>query len=720
MSRPVFLPHCLSPVRLAAGILLALPFAQSHATDAIGEADEASAQTSVARDHVTRLQGIAVNGSYTEQASTATKLDMPVLETPQAISVVPRELLDEQRALQLGEALRNVAGVSQATVYGFFDGFNLRGFNASSGATYLDGLLASNDMANYELSGLQRLEVVKGPASGLYGQGPLSGMVNMVSKRPQEEHFVDLGVSVGSDSFYEGCIDANSPLDASGNLLGRINLLYRTQDFFVDSSDMQRASIAPSLTWKIDTDTTLTLLGTYQRDLIHPWSPTTAYGTILPNPNGSVPINRSINDRDYPAVQHRTYETGGYQFDHRFNDTFALHQGLRYEDFYNSWDHWLFVNGMHEDMRTVDRFYYGPYDEHGHDLRVDTNLSAAFDTGSVGHYALLGFDYGKRQSHWVNNFDPGPYPLDIFNPVYGTTPEPLLYEPEYVRQTDQQRGLYMQDHLSFGKRTTLTVGGRWDRVTGSSYGEASRDSAFSPHAGVTFALGEATALYANYAKSFAPQIGYSTFDGKALPPERGVNLELGIKASRSDGSLSAMASLFQLTREDVATDDPAHPNFYLIAGQQRSRGLELETRWQPSAAFEFTAAYAYTRAEVTRDNVLPVGSRLEGIPRHNLNLWSRYNVAGGPLAGFGAGLGFNYQSRRPGSAYEPIDPIYHQPIVFKSYALVDAALFYSHGDWEAQINVRNLFDRRYYVDGFSDRITPGQPRSAMLTVQRHF
>jgi iron complex outermembrane receptor protein len=716
MRYSAFPPSGLTPLRLAAGILLALPLLASHAS----EAGDASAQASIARRHATTLKGVAVNGSYTEHATTAAKLDLPVLETPQAISVVPRELLDEQRALQLGQALRNVAGVSQATVYGFFDGFNIRGFNASAGATYLDGLLASNDMANYELSGLQQLEVVKGPASGLYGQGPLSGIVNMVSKRPQEERFADLGVSAGTDRFREGRLDANSPLDARGNLLGRINLLYRSQDFFVDSSDMQRVYAAPSLTWKIGDATTLTLLGTYQRDLIHPWSPITAYGTILLNPNGSIPVNRTVNDRDYPAVQHRTYKTSGYQFDHRFNDTFALHQGLRYEDFHNSWDHWLFVNGIHDDLRTIDRFYYGPYDEHGHDLRADTSVSAAFDTGSVGHYALLGVDYGNRKSHWVNNFDPGPYPLDIFDPVYGTTPAPLLYEPEYVWQKNLQRGVYLQDHVSLGQRVTLTAGGRWDRVTGVSYGEASADSAFSPHAGVTFALDDTTALYANYAKSFAPQVGYNYFDGGALPPERGVNLELGIKASRSDGSLTALASLFQLTRQDVATEDPAHPNFYITTGEQRSRGLELETRWRPGPAFEFAAAYAYTQAEVTRDNTLPPGSRLEGIPRHNLNLWSRYNVVGGPLAGFGAGIGFNYQSRRPGSAYEPVDPVYHQPIVFKSYALVDAALFYAHGDWETQVNVRNLFDRRYYVDGFSDRITPGQPRSAMLTVQRHF
>ncbi|WP_426702764.1 TonB-dependent siderophore receptor [Rhodanobacter sp. Col0626] len=720
MPRLAFLSQRRTPLRLTTGIMLALPFALAHATDAIGDTDDASAQTSVARKHATTLKGIAVNGSYTEQASTATKLDMPVLETPQAISVVPRELLDAQRALHLSEALRNVAGVSQATVYGFFDGFNLRGFNASSGATYLDGLLASDDMANYELSGLQRLEVVKGPASGLYGQGPLSGLVNMVSKRPQDERFADVGLSVGTNRFHEGRVDANSPLNASGSLLGRVNLLYREQNFFVDSSDMQRVYIAPSLTWKVDADTTLTLLGGYQRDLIHPWSPITAYGTILPNPNGTIPVNRTINDRDYPAVQHRSYKTSGYQFDHRFNDTFSLHQGLRYEDFHNSWDHWLFASGMHDDLRTIDRFYYGPFDERGHDLRVDTNLSAAFDTGNVEHYVLLGADYGTRTARSVNNFDPGPYPLDIFDPVYGTTPGPDLYDPQRALQKNRQRGIYLQDHLRFGLRVTLTLGGRWDHASSSYNGDIATDNAFSPHAGLTLALSEATVLYANYSRSFNPQGSHQFFGGGGLPPERGVNLELGLKASRSDGSLTAMASLFQLTREDVATDDPAHPNFYLTTGQQRSRGLELETRWQPAAAFEFTAAYAYTKAEVTRDNVLPVGSRLEGIPRHNLNLWSRYNVTNGPLAGVGAGLGFNYQSRRPGSAYETLDPIYHRPIVFKSYALIDAALFYSHGDWETQLNVRNLFDRRYYVDGFSERITPGQPRSAMLTVQRHF
>lgn len=707
-------PILLSP--LAAGLLLSLSIARAHPAPAAAAEAGADAQTSAARRKATTLDRISVTGQLTEQASTAAKLDLPVLETAQAVSVVPHELLDEQGALRLGEALRNVAGVSQSSVYGFFDGFNIRGFNASAGATYLDGLLASNDQATYELSGLERLEVVKGPASGLYGAGPLSGLVNMVSKRPQDERFADVGLSVGSDRFREGRIDANSPLDASGNVLGRINLLYRDQDFFVKSSGASRTYVAPSLTWKIDGDTTLTLLGNYQRDLIHPWSPTTAYGTVLPNPHGELPVDFSVNDRKNPAVQHRTYKTAGYQFDHRFNETFSLHQGLRYEDFHNTWDHWLFVNGIHPDLRTVDRFYYGPFDERGHDLRVDTNLSASFDTGRVGHYALLGVDYGTRTARSVNNFDPGPYPLDIFNPVYGDVPGPNLLDPQYTRLHSSQHGIYLQDHARLGERVTLTVGGRWDHASSGS----GTDTAFSPHAGVTVALDDALALYANYAKSFNPQGGYQFFNGTNLPPERGVNYELGLKASRSDGSLSAMASVFQLTRENVATDDPAHPNFYLTTGQQRSRGVELEASWRPSAAFRFTGAYAYTQAEVTRDNVLPVGSRLDGIPRHNLNLWGRYTVTHGALAGLGAGLGFNYQSRRPASAYEPLDPIYHRPIVFKSYALVDAALYYSFGAWDTQLNVRNLFDRRYFTDGFSDRITPGQPRSTMLTVQRHF
>lgn len=673
-----------------------------------------------AKKRSTDLDKVAVTANVIDEASTATKVDLPVLQTAQAISVVPRQLLEDQGALRIGEALRNVAGVSRSDVYGFFDGFNIRGFDASSSATYLDGLQVNDSMATSELAGLERLEVVKGPASGLYGQGPLSGLVNMVSKRPTDERFANIGVGLGSNDYREARLDANSPLDKDGDWLGRINLVWRDQDFFVDSSGAKRVYVTPSLTWKIDSDTSLTLLGTWQHDKLNPWSPTTAYGTILYNPNGRIPRSRAVNDRDYPAEQTRDRHSAGWMFDHRFNDTFAIHQGVRYEDTHNTWDHWLFTSGIHDDMRTVDRFYYGPYDEHAHDLRVDTNLSADFNTGDVHHLLLVGIDYGHRQSSDINNFDYGPYPFDIYAPTYGIVPGPETIAITPYSSDTRQTGVYVQDHVQFGEKWTVTAGGRFDRARDGTGADQLKTSAFSPRAGVTYALSDSSALYANWSKSFSPQGGYPRFDGGNIPPERGEDFEAGLKIARPDGSLRGMFTVFQLTRQNVATEDFLHPNFYVITGEQRSRGLEAELAWQPQAGVEFTAAYAYTKAEITEDNTLPVGARLAGIPRHNLNLWSKYTWQEGLLAGFGIGLGLNYQSDRPASNSEQVDPIYGRPFIMKSYVLVDAALFYDTGPWSARLNVKNAFDRHYFVTASSTRTNWGEPRSVMLNLERRF
>lgn len=668
---------------------------------------------------------IVVTGLRGTESATASKADIPTLETSQAISVLPEDLLEDQGVRRLGDALFNVAGVSRNNTYGFFDGFNIRGFNASSGATYLDGLLDDTGYGTSEVTALERIEVVKGPASGLFGQGPLSGIVNLVSKRPREDALLDMSVAGGSYRMLELQLDGNAPLTRDGSLLARLTTVYRDQDFFVDYSGQRRIFVAPALTWKPGPDTSLTLLGRYVDDKINPWSPTTAYGTALPNPNGPIPINLSINDGEYPAVQDNDYWSLGYVADHKFSDAIAIHQSLRYQDFHNSWDNWLFVSSISDDFRSVGRFYYGPFEENGEYFRVDTNVSLRFATGPLSHYVLAGLDYGHRDSYQTNLFDPGPYWLDLYDPVYGTVaaPDPDVPGTTYASVT-RQRGFYLQDHIKLGERFTVTLGGRWDRASSAidNNGTASPkvvDTAFSPRAGATLMLGDAVSLYANYAKSFNPQGSYRASDGSTLPPERGINYEAGIKVARPDGTLHAMATIFELTRANVATADlspDAPPNTYVLTGEQRTRGIELESGWRPLPGVELTAAYSYLDAKVTADSRLLVGARLSSVPRHIVNLWGRYTIQQGPLANLGAGFGLHHESSRPASTASATST----PFTLDGYTLVDAALFYRFGDWSAQANVRNIFNERYFPTASLTRTTPGEPRTFVITLARRF
>lgn len=668
---------------------------------------------------------IVVTG-HEERVGTA-KMDIPVLENSQAITVLSQERLIDQGAVRLGEALRNVAGVSRSGVYGFFDGFNIRGFDASSAATYLDGLRDGTNMATSEVSGLEKLEVVKGPASGLFGQGPLSGIVNLVSKRPHANGFLDVGLTGGSYDYKEVRIDANGPVTGDGTLLARLYALYRDQDFFVDYSGAKRVYLAPSLTWQPDARTSLTFLGLYERDKLTPWSPTTAYGTILPNPNGELPRSRSVNDGAYPAEQLRRYINLGYIVDHRFSDAIAIHQGLRWQDFSQSWNHWLFVGGIDPaDMRTISRYYYGPYKMSGHDLRVDTNLDLTFATGPLKHHAILGVDYGRRTDQFSNigDYDNPLFDMDIYHPVYGTVPGPNpALVPYKGKDHVTQLGGYIQDHIKLGDRVTVTLGGRWDRATSGTGADKVVDTAFSPRAGFTIAVVKGVAFYGNYAKSFNPQGGYNFFNGGTLPPETGVNYEAGFKVATPDHRLSGSATVFQLTRANVATSDLAHPNFYVLTGEQRSRGIELELGFNPAPGWELSAAYTYLDAKITRDNdLLPNGGtvRLAGIPHHIVNLWAKYSVQSGMLKGVGAGIGMHAESGTLANNYELVDPIYGRPFTAPGYTLLDLALYYDIGPWSAQINLKNALDKKYFVNPSSDRTSWGEPRTVMVSLQRHF
>ncbi|MGO1072061.1 TonB-dependent siderophore receptor [Lysobacter sp. CA199] len=714
-------PRLSATARRGPVLALAVATALVPALRARAAGDETPADRANGGAAVT-LGDVVVRGQRHRETGAALKLDAPSLETPQAVSTVTRETLDEQGVRRLGEALRNVAGVTSNDVYGFFDGFNIRGFDASAGATYLDGLLWSNAMATTELSGLDRLEVVKGPASGLYGQGPLSGLVNLVSKRPQEQRFVTVDLAAGSYDLREVRIDANSPLDREGRVLARLNATWRDQDFFVDFSGAQRKYLAPSLTWSIGEATSLTVLGTWQRDRLNPWSPTTAYGSALPNPNGRLPRHRAINERDAPAVQNRDYDAIGYSFEHRFSEDLVLRQSVRYSEFHDSWDHWLFVGDVAPDLRTVGRLYYGPYDERGHDLRSDTSVSWRMNTGAIEHRWLLGYDYSKRGSSYVNTFDPGPYDLDIFAPVYGRSGlRPAFIDGKRIDQATRQRGIYLQDHLKLGARVSATLGGRWD-VAASGVGAGRvEDRQFSPRAGLTYALRPELAVYLNHSRSFAPQGSYRSFDGNPLPPERGVNNEIGLKYAPHDGRVDAMLSVFELTRQDMASEDPQHPNFYVTRGEQRSRGLELEGQWRPDADWELSFAYAWTQAEIVRDHTLPAGARLAGVPRHSANLWARYTVPEGRLSGLGIAVGAHAESERLANNYEPLDPAYQRPFRLKSYTTFDAALSYDALRWNARLNFRNLFDKRYIPGGASSTRTAfGEPRTVVASVQWKF
>jgi iron complex outermembrane receptor protein len=690
----------------------------------------AAAQAQEAPD----VETVLASGLKQRQAQAA-KSAVPLIETPQAISVVDGAQIKALGLTQLADALRGVAGVTRSSTYGFYDSYQIRGFDAAYGSIYVDGILsASVAGTNNELAGLEQVEVLKGPSSMLYGAAPLGGIVNLVSKRPTGATFLDAGLATGSYGLAEVTLDGNARLTDDGMLLGRLNLVYRASGDFVDFSAKRRLYVAPALTWTIAPGTRLTLLGRYQRDNDNPWSPVTAWGTVLPNANGTLPIDFSINSRgSQRAVEKQDQKQIGYIADHEFSDAVSLSQTLRYGHRETYWNNWIFaagfldnaiVNGVQQG-HVEGRYVYGPFFEHDEDFQVDTRLAAKFDTLGWRHTLLAGVDYRQSQERHVDdggNFDPAANPLDFRNPDYDAV---LVHDPAagYSDSTkSRQTGVYLQDHVEIGPRLTLTAGGRYDWAEAATQS----DTKFSPRIGATFMVLPGASLYVSWSKSFVPQPGYLTVSGTPLPPETGRNVEGGVKFSLLDQTLTGMVSVFDLVRQNVATADPTNPLFYVVTGEQGSRGVEVEGTWKPAPEWTIALAYANLDAKVTRDNLFTVGAQLPNVPRNSLNLSGEYVVPDGPLANLGLNANLLYNDSKNATTYpEDIDGdgVPDQGSLFRlpSYALVDLGLSYRIGVWMLHASLNNVFDKRYYPDACClDRVTPGAPRSWRLSASRTF
>jgi iron complex outermembrane receptor protein len=679
---------------------------------------------------------ILVTGMHLEAPVVAGKTAIPTLETPQAISVVSANDIEARGVTRLSEALRTVAGVSRSTTYGFYDAYTIRGFDAAYGSVYLDGLVNEAGVGfNQELSAVEQVEVLKGPSSMLFGQAPLGGLINLVSKRPREDAFLKVTASTGSWNLMESTVDANALLNAAGTLLGRINLTYRDADSFVRNAGINRIFVAPAITWRPGPDTTLTVLSRYQRDHDSPISPIPAYGTVLPG-IVSIPDDFAINNAgSQRVVNNRDRIQAGYIFDNRFSEALNFSQTLRYTRRKEYWNRWMFAAGFidadgnysDEPTDTIGRYFYGPYNATDKDFAVDSRFTGKFRIGGITHEWLGGIDYRQNRSTYFSagDYDSTHFPLNIANPDYDE-----VYDTSFVQGAPggskaHQTGIYLQDHLKFGDFATLTLGGRYDWAEASGQ----KDDAFSPRIGATVKLATGVNAYASWSKSFLPQL-YSQqvvgFDadgnpiGGPVPPERGKNIELGVKFAPDGARLSGSLAIYQLTRQNVTTSDPVYLGFSVVTGEQRARGVEAEMQWQPINGLSLNFAYTFTDAKVTKDNFFSVGAPLSNVPRHNIGAFAQYEVQDGPLAGLGATLGVSYNSRRNGDIYS-VNPDGSVLLWLPAYTLVDAGLTYRGDGWGLQLTVANLFDERYFPDtGGIDRVTPGNPRNWRLTLSRTF
>ena len=657
-----------------------------------------------------------VDGIVARQSVSGTKTDTPIIEIPQSISVIPREQLAAQAVQTVGEALRYTPGVV-AEEYGGtdlrIDQYMVRGFPSSN--PYLDGLSTGGIYTllspNIDPYSLERVEVLRGPASVLYGQNVPGGLISLISKRPTETPLHEVELQPGGPLGVQGAFDLSGPVGDDKTLLYRLTGLARDSRTQVDQVNTRRYFIAPSFTYSPAADTTFTVLANFQRSadgvLVQNLP---AVGTLYPASFGRIPTSLFIGEPGFNKIDRTSYSIG-YSLEHRLNDEWTVRQNLRYS-YTSTTINQISTGGFEPGTTLLDR-YANASNAHVASFGVDTQAQAKFDTFGVQHTALFGTDFYWSHDRWIER-DGEAAPLDVLNPVYGG---PITLPPPDFATDDQlsQVGLYAQDQIKWD-RWVLTAGLRhdWaqtsttDLLAGSTI--LQNDQAFSGRAGLVYLFDNGLAPYASYSTSFQPTVG-ATFENIPFRPTVGKQYEVGVKYQPTGFRSFLMLSAYNIDQSNVLTADPApdHPFAQVQTGAVRVRGLEASGVIDLDDGLKAVAAYSYTDGRITADNSGDVGNRPADIPRHMASLWIDKTLRTGALQGFGLGGGVRYVGSHFGDNANTL--------LIPGNVLFDASVHYEYGNWRLAVNAKNVFDRTYVATcGSADFCYYGLRRTILGTI----
>jgi iron complex outermembrane receptor protein len=620
-----------------------------------------------------------VIGYRAKNAVTATKTDTPLSETPQSVTVVTRDQIVDQGATNLQDALNYAAGV-RSDAYGLdsrTDSVRVRGAYPD---IYLDGLRQAygyyTSTTRTEPYTLERLEVLRGPSGMLFGAGTAAGVVNMVSKRPLQEAQREVGVQFGSFGRKQIQADLTGPLNADGSLSYRLIALQRKSDTQVDHVPDDRSLIAPSLTWRPNAATSLTLQGLWQKDKsgsssqFLPWE-----GTLLPNPNGRLPGSRFIGEPgDFYNSERKTF---GWLFEHKFNDNWTVRQNFRYaqNENANQYHYGAAFSGFDSwSSDPVSKRVLGRYFDNQLTLNrtqtLDNHVEGHFQTGALKHTLLVGADFARqRENVWSGTtFDT----IDVYAPVYGHRDVPDAVALPRTRQ--RQTGLYLQDQIKLDN-WILVAGLRHDKAASSAAGsDEQKSSATTKRLGLMYASPSGWSPYVSYSESFTPQ---SPRQGRIFTPLRGEQWEVGVKYEPKDRALAFSAAVYDLREKNQIVEE--QPNVFSQRGLTKTKGVELEAKGSIGRDLDLVAHYNYTDAD----------AQIEGLPKHQASVWAKYRFSIGGVNGFSAGAGVRLMSsfRDTQFGVGPRVP---------GIALADLVFAYDTASWRYALNINNVTDKKYF------------------------
>lgn len=637
-----------------------------------------------------------VEGYVAKQSTAGSKTDTPIEKTPQSISVIPKQQMEDQAVESVSEAARYSAGVfaEYRGSSNFHDELFIRGFYYAP--RYFDGLVyGTNSHGQIDPYFLERVEIVRGPTSVLYGQITPGGLLNLTGKKPTGETGGEVEVGTGTGNKLETNFDLFGAI--SDSLSYRVVGTAERMDMQEDFVEQERFGIAPSLTWTPSDDTVLTLSGFYLEDpKLGSRNFAEARGLVYPTAFGNIPRSFFVSDPSFEEANRAQFSIG-YDLEHDINDTFSVRQKARYN----------FIEQRHKtltwgsidtgDERMISRRASGGSDDL-HQFLVDNQGIANFTTGDVKHTLLGGLDYKYSYRDYQWGFG-SVADIDWTDPTYGGYENLVLTPRSDSETTATQYGLYAQDQVEVGD-LTVTFGGRYDwadteianLLNGTE--ENYSDRAFTGRVGATYSLPYGFAPYASYSTSFEPVTRSASAGDPAFEPTTGEQFEIGLKYVPKDAPIQITASLYDLTQQNVLFYDSTTSSFYQT-GEIHNQGVELEGHAQVTPNLNLVGSYSYIDSEVTKSiDASVVGKMPARIPGHQASLWGKYDFLDGALKGLGLGLGVRYtgESKGDGSNSFTVD----------SYTLFDASVSYDLGGvadqlsgTAVQVNATNLTDDRY-------------------------
>ncbi|SIS37025.1 TonB-dependent siderophore receptor [Insolitispirillum peregrinum] len=674
------------------------------------------------RVDVTTTTAGDVDGYRALTAKSATLTDTPLRQIPQSIEVIPRSVLDDQAVTSIGEALKNVsATVGQPALQTpVYNSNYIRGFAAEQ---YLDGMttyLGSGD--TNAMADVERIEVLKGPNGILYGGGsgtPLGGVVNVVSRMPTADRFLEIGGTVGSNAYYAPYFDINQPLSKDGTILFRSTGSYVKSGSDVDVIDTDRYSFNPTLLLTNKEGTTLTVQGRTSRWEQQEYQGLPAVGTVT----GSFRVNPDlfIGTPDVPDSFSETNSLTA-TLDHALNDVWSNSTKVRYgKSSYNQISQ-IIISNTPDAGGSSWSLYNQNVEEERDEIAVSSHFLGQYTSGLFEFKPLFGVDYSRLAETAVMHMSGAVGTVDLLSPASW----PAYTAPSGVAMTDGDNvystyGAYAQLQSTVANRVHLLAGLRLAHLEIDQYsptylrGDNTKKTKLLPRVGAVYDLTDQFSLFADYSEGMKGN-PFFFYSGAAVP-EISRQYEGGVKFDARNG-VSGSAALFQVSRSHVPVTDPADPFGLtsLAIGEQQSRGFDTELTWQPDEHWKLMANYAYVDAELTRDipGGATAGSKLVGIPRHSGGVWGDYAFGSGALKGWSAGAGLHAASGAPLDLKNTYKT--------EGYVTADAAIRYQDDGFSASLNVKNMTDEQYYtpyqylVGGVAS--APG--RSVFLTVSQRF